>query len=167
DYIGVAGLTVTDERKEEIDFSSSYATGVQVIIVKEGSTIASADDLAGKKIGVQLATTGDIYATGDFGTNEDGSENGLVVKYNKGADAVAALKGGDVDAVVIDNEPAKSFVAANEGLKILETEYAVEEYAIAVNKGNKELLEKINKAIEELTEDGTIDRIVAKYIKSN
>ncbi|MBE6606834.1 MAG: transporter substrate-binding domain-containing protein [Ruminococcaceae bacterium] len=156
---GMAGMTVTDERKEEVDFTLSYATGVQSVIVGANSEIASIDDLAGKKIGVQLGTTGDIYASGDYG-----EEN--VTKYGKGADAVIALKGGDVDAVIIDNEPAKAFVAENEGLKILDTEYAVEDYAIAVNKGNTELLNKINTALEKLTADGTIDGIIAKYIKA-
>lgn len=158
--IGVAGMTITNDRLESVNFSDSYATGVQVVIVKEGSTITSVDDLEGKRIGVQQATTGDIYACDDYG-----EEN--VTKYNKGADAVQALIGGDVDAVIIDSEPAKSFVNANTGLKILETEYAVEEYAIAVAKSNTDLLNKINKAIEELTEDGTIDRIIEKYIPAN
>ncbi|MBQ4137799.1 MAG: transporter substrate-binding domain-containing protein [Clostridia bacterium] len=156
---GMAGMTVTDERKEEVDFTLSYATGVQSVIVVEGSEIATLDDLAGKKIGVQLGTTGDIYASGDYG-----EEN--VTKYGKGADAVIALKGGDVDAVIIDNEPAKAFVAENDGLAILDTEYAVEDYAIAVNKGNTELLDKINAALEKLTADGTIDTIIGKYIKA-
>ena len=156
---GIAGMTVTDERLLEVDFTSSYATGVQVVIVKDGSGIASLDDLAGKKIGVQLGTTGDIYATDDFG-----KEN--VTQYSKGADAVIALKGGDVDAVIIDNEPAKAFVKANEGLTILETEYAVEDYAIAIDKSNTELLDDINDALEALKADGTIDAIIAKYIKA-
>ena len=157
--MGVAGMTITDERLESVNFSVSYATGVQVVIVKEGSGIASLDDLAGKKIGVQLATTGDIYASDEFG-----DEN--VTKYNKGADAVQALVGGDIDAVIIDNEPAKSFVKNNTGLVILDTEYAVEEYAIAIKKDNTDLLAKVNKAIEELIEDGTIDAIMNKYIKA-
>ena len=157
--VGIAGMTVTDERLEEVNFSSSYATGVQSVIVPEGSEIASIDDLQGKKIGVQLGTTGDIYATGDYGAE-------FVTQYGKGADAVIALKGGDVDAVIIDNEPAKAFVAENEGLVILDTEYAVEDYAIAVAKENTELLDKINAALEELTADGTIDSIISKYIKA-
>lgn len=156
---GLAGMTVTDERKKEVEFSSSYATGVQSVIVPEDSTIASLDDLAGKKIGVQLGTTGDIYACDDFGKE-------FVTEYGKGADAVIALKGGDVDAVIIDNEPAKAFVAENGGLKILETSYAVEDYAIAIKKDNKEFLDKVNAALEKLTKDGTIDKIIAKYIKA-
>ena len=135
------------------------ATGVQSVIVTEDSDIASIDDLSEKKIGVQLGTTGDIYATDDYGAD-------FVTQYGKGADAVIALKGGDVDAVIIDNEPAKAFVAENEGLKILDTEYAVEDYAIAVKKGNQELLDDINAALEKLTADGTIDNIIAKYIKA-
>ncbi len=156
---GMAGMTVTEERLENVNFSSSYATGVQVVIVPEGSAIATLDDLAGKKIGTQIGTTGFMYAQGDYG-----EEN--VIGYAKGADAVLALQGGDVDAVIIDNEPAKAFVEANEGLVILETEYAVEDYAIAVAKDNTELLDGINAALETLTADGTIDAIVAKYISA-
>jgi polar amino acid transport system substrate-binding protein len=133
--IGMAGMTVTDERLEEVDFTTSYATGVQVIIVPENSPITTADDLFGDgnyTIGVQLATTGDLYCTWDI---ED-KGLGTVDRYNKGADAVMALKDGKVDCVVIDNEPAKVFVANNEGLKILDTEYALEDYAIAVSKDN-------------------------------
>ena len=155
--VGIAGMTVNDERLEKVNFSSSYATGVQVVIVKEGSTIATLDDLAGKKIGTQLGTTGDIYSKDDYGEE-------FVTSYSKGADAVIALKGGDVDAVIIDNEPAKAFVAENEGLKILETEYAVEDYAIAIAKDNTELLDAVNSALKKLTEDGTIDAIISKYI---
>ena len=159
---GMAGMTVTEDRLLEVDFSISYANGVQTIIVKEDSPITSVDDLfaegASYKVGVQLGTTGDIYATGDFG-----SEN--VTTYSNGNEAVLALLGGSVDCVIIDNEPAKALVAANEGLKTLETAYANEDYAICVKKGNSELLAKIDQAIKELTADGTIDAIVAKYIK--
>ncbi len=157
--IGMAGMTVTDERKQSVNFTISYATGIQVIIVKEDSTITSVDDLSGTNwmIGVQKDTTGDIYCSGDFGDDR-------VSKYNVGADAVEALKTGKVDCVVIDNEPAKAFVAANEGLKILDTEYIAEEYAIAVALDNNDLLEKINSALEELIADGTVAAIIAKYI---
>lgn len=157
--VGIAGMTVTEERLENVNFSTSYATGVQVVIVKEGSEIASLDDLAGKKIGVQLATTGDIYATDEFGDD-------LVEQYNTGNDAVVALNEGLIDAVIIDNEPAKAYVAANEGLVILETQYAVEDYAIAVAKDNEELLSKINTALEELIDDGVVAEIVGKYISA-
>lgn len=155
--IGMAGMTVNEERLQNVNFSTSYAKGVQVVIVKEGSDIKSLDDLAGKKIGVQEATTGDAYASDDFG-----EEN--VKRYTNGAAAVAALQSGIVDAVIIDNEPAKAFVQANEGLTILETAYADEDYAIAVAKENTELLDKINNALEELKADGSIDAIVNKYI---
>lgn len=155
--IGLAGMTVTEDRLKTINFSDSYATGVQVIIVTEDSDIASVDDLAGKKIGVQLATTGDIYASDDFG-----SEN--VEQYNKGADAVMALLNGKVDAVIIDNEPAKSFVATNEGLKIVDTEYVIEDYAACISKDNDELLNAVNTALAELIEDGTVQSILDKYI---
>ena len=153
----LAGMTVTDERKESVNFSDSYATGIQVIIVKDGSTIAAYEDLEGKIIGVQSGTTGDIYCTDEFGQDN-------VKQFANGALAVEALKNDQVDCVIIDNEPAKAFVAANEGLKILDTEYAVEDYAIAIAKENTELLEKINKAMKELKDDGTIKKIIDKYI---
>ena len=154
-----AGLTVTDERKEAVDFSITYAQGVQVVIVPENSKIKDIDGLAKAKIGVQAGTTGDIYCTDEFG-----QEN--VKQYQNGALAVAALANGQIDCVVIDNEPAKAFVKANKGLKILETEYAVEDYAAAISKDNKALTEAVNKAMEELKKDGTIDTIIGKYIKA-
>ena len=155
--MGMAGMTVTEDRLKTVDFSDSYATAVQVVIVKEDSEIATVEDLEGKKVGVQENTTGDIYASKDLG--ED-----AVKRYNKGNDAVAALVSGVVDAVIIDNEPAKSFVAANEGLKILDTSYADEQYAVATSKDNTALTEAINKALGELKADGTLDEIVNKYI---
>lgn len=157
--MGMAGMTVREDRLEHVDFSDTYAKGVQVVIVKENSDITDLDKLAGKKIGVQEATTGDAYATEDYG-----EEN--VKRYPNGAAAVAALNNGTVQAVIIDNEPAKAFVEANEGLKILDTEYANEDYAIAVAKGNTELLDKINAALEELKADGSIDKIVDTYISA-
>ena len=162
--IGLAGMTVTPERQEVINFTTSYATGVQVVIVTEDSAIASVDDLfadgAMHIIGVQRNTTGDLYSTWDL------EDAGLATidRYSKGADAVQALLTGKVDCVVIDNEPAKAFVAANEGLKILDTAYAVEDYAAAMNKDNTELYEAVNKALEELIADGTVKSIVEKYI---
>ena len=161
---GMAGMTVTEERKLSVAFSTSYVTGVQVVIVKEGSEIATVDDLSkgGYIIGVQQATTGDLYCTWDL------EDEGLatVERYNKGADAVAALVSGKVDCVVIDNEPAKEFVAVNEGLVILDTQYAVEDYAIAVSLENEELLASINEALAALTEDGTVQAIIDKYINN-
>ena len=160
---GMAGMTVTEERKQSVDFSTSYATGIQVVIVKEDSAITSVDDLfaegANHKIGVQQGTTGDLYCTGDIADAGLGS----VEPFKSGTDAVLALTSGKVDCVVIDNEPAKNYVAANEGLKILDTEYAVEDYAIALAK-DSELTEKINAALEELIADGTVKAIIDKYI---
>lgn len=157
--IGMAGMTKTDERLKKINFTSVYAKGVQVVIVKEDGAIASVDDIADKKIGVQQGTTGDIYATDDFG-----EEN--VTKYANGALAVEALKSDKVDCVIIDNEPAKAYVAANEGLKILDTSYADEDYAICVAKENTALLEKVNAALEEVIADGSLQKIVDKYINA-
>ena len=154
--IVMAGVTVTDERKAVMGFSDSYATGIQSIIVPEGSDIASPDDLAGKKIGTQRGTTGYIYCSDDFG-----DEN--VVAYDDGLTAVQALNNGQVDAVVIDNAPAKEFVAANPGLVILDTSYAEEDYAIGVAKGSS-LKDAVNAALEELKADGTLQSIVDKYI---
>jgi polar amino acid transport system substrate-binding protein len=155
--LGLAGMTVTDERKQSVNFSDSYATGIQSIVVAEDSDIATVDDLEGKMIGVQLSTTGDLYASDDYGTDH-------VEEYNKGADAIMALKQGKVDAVIIDNEPAKSFVASNDGLKILDTEYTVEDYAACINKDNTGLLDAVNGALAELKEDGTLQSILDKYI---
>ena len=153
----MAGVTVTDERQNVMDFTDSYATGIQSIIVKEDSDIASVDDLAGKKIGTQRGTTGYLYCSDDFG-----DEN--VVAYDDGLTAVQMLNNGQVDCVVIDNAPAKEFVAANPGLKLLDTAYVEESYAIGVGKGNTELKDAINTALEELKADGTLQAIVDKYI---
>ena len=157
--IAMAGITVTDERMAVMSFSDSYATGIQSIIVPEGSDIASPDDLAGKKIGTQRGTTGYIYCSDDFG-----DEN--VVAYDDGLTAVQALNNGQVDAVVIDNAPAQEFVAANPGLKVLDTSYAEEDYAIGMAKGSA-LEDAVNKALEELKADGTLQAIVDKYINAN
>ena len=154
--IVMAGVTVTDERKAVMDFSGSYATGIQSIIVPEGSDIATPDDLAGKKIGTQRGTTGYIYCSDDFG-----DEN--VVAYDDGLTAVQALNNGQVDAVVIDNAPAQEFIAANPGLKILDTSYAEEDYAIGMAKGSS-LEDAVNAALKELKADGTLQSIVDKYI---
>lgn len=163
--MGMAGITVTDERKESVNFTTTYAKAKQVVIVKEDSSIATLDDLKGDgsmKFGVQQDTTGDIYASDTIENGGYGEDN--VIRYKTGNDAVQALVNGKIDAVIIDNEPAKSFVAANSGLKILDGAWVEEEYAIAVSKENAELLDKINNALEELKNDGTIQTIVDKYI---
>lgn len=154
--IAMAGITVTDERKMVVNFSDTYTKATQLVIVAEDSEIASPDDLAGKTIGVQLGTTGDIYA-GDV-------EDATVERYSKGFEAVQALMQGKVDAVVIDGEPAKVFVEENEGIKLLDEAFTEEEYAIAVSKDNEELLEQINAALATLEENGKFDEVLAKYI---
>ena len=157
--VALAGLTVTEERKQNVDFTDSYAKGVQSIIVPEGSDIKSVDDLEGKMIGTQEGTTGYIYCSDDYGDDH-------VVAYTNGAMAVEALKAGKVDCVVIDNNPAKAFVDKNEGLALLDTAYVEEDYAIAVSKDNPALLEAVNTALVELIEDGTVQSIVDKYISA-
>ena len=154
--IVMAGVTVNDDRKLVMDFSNTYSTGKQVIIVKEGSDVTK-DNLGSKMIGTQRGTTGYIYASDDFGEDH-------VTAYDNGATAVQALKNGQVDCVIIDNAPAREYVKANTGLKILETEYVVEDYAIGFGKNNPELVKAVNKALTELTNDGTIQKILDKYI---
>ena len=155
----MAGVTVNEERQAVMDFSDSYAKGVQVVIVPEDSDIQSIDDMDGKMIGTQRGTTGYIYCSDDFGDN-------AVVAYDDGLTAVQALNNGQVDAVVIDNAPAKEFVAANPGLVLLDTSYAEEDYAIGMAKGNTALEDAVNAALEELKADGTLQSIVDKYIKA-
>ena len=162
----MAGLTVTEERMQTVDFSTSYATGIQAVIVPEGSDIKTVDDIAAMieagddvQIGVQIATTGDIYCTDDYGAEH-------VQEFNKGADAVAALMSGKIDCVIIDNNPAKAFVEANEGLAILDTAYAEEDYAMGFAK-DSELTEQVNAALEELIADGTVQAILDKYIAAD
>ncbi|WP_298736515.1 transporter substrate-binding domain-containing protein [uncultured Subdoligranulum sp.] len=158
----MAGVTVTEERQTVMDFSNTYANGIQVVIVPEDSDIASIEDMTGKMIGVQRGTTGDLYCSDTVENGGFGEEN--VTPYDNGLTAVQALLNGQVDCVVIDNAPAQEFVKANPGLKILDTEYANEEYAIGVAKGNTQLLDAINGALEELEADGTLQSIVDKYI---
>ena len=166
--MGMAGMTVTEDRLESVDFSTSYATGIQAIIVPADSKITTADDLfaegASHNIGVQTNTTGDIYASDDL------EAKGLakIERFNKGADAVTALVAGKLDCVIIDNEPAKAFVEANKdaGLKILETAYAEEDYAICFAKDNDELTTKVDNALKELIADGTVQKIIDKYISA-
>ncbi|MCL1854551.1 MAG: transporter substrate-binding domain-containing protein [Clostridia bacterium] len=161
---GMAGMTVTEDREQLVNFSISYATGIQAVIVTEGSPITQADDLfaedANFTIGVQLSTTGDLYATWDI--EDEGL--GTISRFPNGNDAVMALVGGKVDCVIIDNEPAKAYVAANQGLAVLDTEYAVEDYAACIAKGNEALLTQFDAALEALIADGTVQAIIDKYI---
>jgi len=154
--IVMAGVTVNDDRKLVMNFTNTYATGKQVIIVTENSDV-TLDNLGEQMIGTQRATTGYIYASGDYGDDH-------VTAYDNGATAVQALKNGQVNCVIIDNAPAQEFVKANPGLKILETEYVIEDYAIGVDKNNTQLLDAINAALAELEADGTIQTILDKYI---
>ena len=157
--IGLAGMTVTEDRLVNVDFSDTYCQASQVIIVRKDNTeITTPDDLVGKKIGVQLGTTGDIYS-GD-------SEGAQVERFSKGFEAVLSLQQGKLDAVVIDDQVAKAFADANSDVVVIEEPFTQEEYAIAVNKGNEELLTQLNDAIKELKESGKLDEIVAKYISA-
>ena len=153
---GAAGMTVTEERQRSVEFTDTYANSNQVAIVKEDSDITGSDALAGKIIGVQLGTTGDALATE--------IKDATVERYNKGLEAVQSLTQGKIDAVVIDQATAEAFVKKTEGIKILEEKMSEEEYAIAIKKGNMDLVEKMNEAIKELKEEGKIDEIVAKYM---
>ena len=154
--IVMAGVTVNDDRKLVMNFSDTYATGKQVVIVKEGSDV-TLDNLGEKMIGTQRGTTGNIYASDDYGEEH-------VMAYDNGATAVQFLVNGQVDCVIIDNAPAQEYVKANAGLKILETEYVVEDYAIGIAKNNIALKDAINTALAELIADGTVQGIIDKYI---
>ena len=156
--MAMAGITVNEERLAVMDFSNTYATGVQVVIVKEGSDV-TLDNLGEQLIGVQNGTTGWQFCSDDFGDDH-------VAAFDNGITAVQALVNDQVDCVVIDQGPAEVFVSENPGLTILETEYAIEDYAIGVNKGNTALLDAINGALAELQEDGTIQSIIDKYISA-
>ncbi|MBR0164357.1 MAG: amino acid ABC transporter substrate-binding protein [Lachnospiraceae bacterium] len=155
----MAGVTVNEERMQVMDFSDSYSTGVQVIIVPEGSDIASVEDLAGHMIGTQRGTTGNIYCTDEFGEDH-------VVAYDNGLTATQALLNGQIDCIVIDSAPAAEFVKANPGLTILDTEYAVEDYAIGLNKENPALKDAVNVVLNRLIANGTVQSIVDKYINA-
>ena len=154
--IVMAGVTVNDDRKLVMNFSNTYATGKQVVIVKDGSDV-TVDNLGEKMIGTQRATTGNIYASDDYGEDH-------VVAYDNGATAVQALLNGQVDCVIIDNAPAQEYVKANAGLKILETEYVIEDYAIGFGKTNTALVAAVNEALDALIKDGTVQNILDKYI---
>jgi polar amino acid transport system substrate-binding protein len=159
--IVMSGVSVTDDRKLVMEFSDSYATAVQMVIVKEDSDVTM-DNLGEKMIGCQRGTTGYIYAS-------DTPENGgygedHVTAYDTGAAAVQALVNGQIDCVIIDSAPAEEFVKANPGLTLLEGEWVEEQYAIGIDKGNLALVDAINDALAELKADGTLQNIVDKYI---
>ena len=162
--IVLAGLSYNDEREEVMDFTTKYATGIQVVIVKEGSDVTMDNLGDGKLIGTQRGTTGYMYASDTPENGGYGEEN--VLAYDNGATAVQALLNGQVDAVIIDQAPAESYVAANEGLTILPGNWVEEDYCIAVDEGNAGLLEAVQTALSELQADGTLDTIVAKYISA-
>ena len=156
--IAMAGMTVTEDRKQNINFSEPYTEAAQVIVVKNDSTVASPDDLAGKTIGVQIGTTGDIYA-------ED-IENATIERYSKYFEAINALTQGKIDAVIVDREPGKVFVGENADLKMIDEEFTLEEYAIGVAKDNEQLLNDINASLKKLQDSGKIDEIINKYISA-
>ena len=155
--MGMAGMTVTPDREKNVDFSQTYASAIQAIIVPEGSDIKTADDMEGKKIGVMQGFTGDLNCTEQFGEDS-------VVRFNKSAEAVMALQQGKIDCIVIDNEPAKKIIEANKGLQILDSKYSQEDYAIAFAKGNDGLHDAVDKALGELIDDGTVEKIMNEYI---
>ncbi len=156
--IAMAGMTVTEDRKQNIDFSDPYTEAAQVIVVRKDSDVAGPDDLTGKSIGVQIGTTGDIYA-------ED-IEGATIERYSKFFEAINALSQGKIDAVIVDREPGKVFVSDSDDLKMVDEEFTVEEYAIGVAKNNTELLNKINESLKKLKDSGEIDKIIGKYIKA-
>lgn len=158
-------LSYREDRDEVMDFTDPYATGVQVVIVPEGSDITTLDDLNGKLIGTQAGTTGYTYASASPEENGFGEEN--VRAYDNGATAVQALLGGQIDAVIIDDAPARQYVAANDSLTILDTPWVEEEYCAAVDEGNTALLHAINTALNELMDDGTVQSIQDKYISAD
>lgn len=154
--IALAGMTVTPERQENVDFSDTYVKASQAIIVRADNTdITNADSLNGKTIGVQLGTTGDLFAT---------EVTDKMERYNKGFEAVQSLKQSKIDAVVIDDQVAKALAEGNDDVKVLAEPFTTEEYAIAIKKGNTELLEKVNGALATLKENGELQKIVDKYI---
>lgn len=156
DFIA-AGMTATDERKTQVDFSDAYFNSKQMIIVKADDTsITTADDLVGKKVGVQLGTTGDLFVSGTDGIAE-------VAQFQTGTQAVMDLKNGKVDAVVIDAEPAKKMTEGQSDLKLLDAPFVEEEYAIAVKKGDDDVLKAVNETLADIKADGTYDEIYTKY----
>ena len=162
--IVMAGVSVTEDRQLVMNFSDSYATGVQVVIVKEGSDVTM-DNLGEMMIGCQRGTTGYIYASDTPDNGGYGEDH--VTAFDNGASAVQALQNGQVDCVIIDSAPAAEFVAANPGLALLEGNWVEEAYAIGMSKENTALQTTINEALAELIADGTVQGIVDKYISAN
>ncbi len=156
--IAMAGLTVSEDRKQNINFSDPYTEAAQVIVVKKDSPVTSPDDLEGKTVGVQIGTTGDIYA-GDIA-------DATIERYSKYFEAINALNQDKIDAVIVDREPAKVFVNDSDELKMIDKEFTLEEYAIGVAKENTELLDQINASLKKLQESGEIDKIINKYINA-
>lgn len=156
--IALAGLTVTPDRKENVAFSDTYLKATQRVLVKQDSDIKNINDMKDKKIGVQTGNTADIYCTNDFGERN-------ISRFSKHVDAVEALKNKKIDAIVLDNEPAKVFDKENDEIVMLDDIYCEEEYAIAMNKDNKDLLDQINNILSEIKVSGAFDEIVEKYIK--
>lgn len=154
----VSGMTVTDERKKAVNFTDSYYTASQVIIVANNNeAVKGFEDLKGKNVGVQLGTTGDLEVSKMVDVTN--------TKFNNGSEAILALKSNKVDAVVIDNEPAKNFVKNNDGLKVVDAGAIKEDYAMAISKDNQELLNSINAALKQLKENGKYDELMKKWFK--
>lgn len=154
----MSGMTVTEDRLKNVDFTHTYQTAIQSVVVAPNSDINALEDLQGKKIGVIEGYTGDLYATEEFGESN-------IERYHKNTDGFQALKSGRIDAFIIDDQVAIALVKENGGdFKILDSAYATEEYAIAVKKGNTEILNMLNEAIDEMKNSGELQRIIDKYI---
>lgn len=152
----IAGMTANEERMKTVSFTQPYYTASQVIIVKEGNdSIKSLNDLKGKKVGVMLGFTGDMVVSEIEGVK--------IERFNAAYAGIMALQAGKVEAVVLDSEPAKNYVAQNKGLVLADADAEQEEYAIAVRKNDKALLEKVEKALKEIKENGTYDKLLQKY----
>lgn len=156
--IAASGLTITEERKQQVRFTIPYIVTEQRIIVRRNSTVKTTADLFKVKIGVQHGTTGDTYVAKNIKQPE---------RYNSGPLAIAALKSGKVDAVVIDGEPAQVFVKQHPDLMLLPAPLTYEEYAFAVNRNNPELLKKFNRELQKLKDSGELDQIISHYRNIN
>lgn len=157
DFIA-AGMTATEERRKNVDFSEPYYSSKQTIIVRANTNnVSTVADLKGKSIGVQAGTTGEIYAT-------EKVENASVKSFKTGIDAALALKNGAIDSIILDELPAKEIVRRNSELKIIEDDFFTDEYAIAVKKGNTKLLESVNKTILKIKEDGTYQKLLNAFM---